>query len=245
MCEHHDANKSALENSEYFNDNPHDGIDLSSYLIGLLEKINPKRKGTFLEIGAGVGRNLTKIKDRVERVVAIDVSSQSLEICANRIQCEVKNASILDEQFVDAVDVKADFVLLSCVLHHLVGTTRKQSFEFSRKGILNSLKLLNSGGYLIVMEPNYQPHEINTLVFYLKRFGAFVTRGKRLGIFGFHNNLGAPVVSYFNKSELTDLLSEFDLEKYDEWEWKGSLSRLQKLGLIKEFSLIHLVYRKK
>ena len=51
------------------------------------------------------------------------------------------------------------------------------------------------------MEPTFQPRWLMSALFYVKRLVSQVT-SKRVSVFGYWNNLGEPVVSYFSHDEL-------------------------------------------
>lgn len=158
---------------------------------------------SLLDIGCGSGNILRLIADntQIAELGGLDVSPNYLEQCAQAVPCETYLGSILDDTLRTSVGRSYRYVLVGAVLHHLVGTTRRASFEMARNGMANAWQLVEAGGCLIVMEPTFRPRLVCTCLFHVKRFVSRFTR-KRVSFAGRWNNLGEPIVSYFSHDEL-------------------------------------------
>ena len=99
--------------------------------------------GCLLEIGCGNGGMTALLAPKVERVVAIDVASSSLEIVASLALQNVETIETLVEHY--QPDVKFDWIVMSEVLEHL----RRPAGI-----VLKCLNWLAPGGSLLVSTPN-------------------------------------------------------------------------------------------
>jgi SAM-dependent methyltransferase len=164
---------------------------------------------TLVDIGCGTGKSLAFLKSqtRLKRLIGIDVSSNSLAKAKERSDCDALQGSILDANFVDCIVQRFDFALLAAVLHHLIGRTRTESRKLALQALTNSLRLLKSGGILIVVEPTYYPSFTMDIVFWIKKAVTTVT-SNRVAIGSYWNNIGAPVVSYYTTEELQRMIRE-------------------------------------
>ena len=80
---------------------------------------------------------------------------------------------------------------------------------FAKQAVENSLKIVKEGGYLILLEPTFSPAVMMSALFYVKKFVTRFTT-KRIGILGYWNNIGEPVVSYFTHQQLIAMLASVD-----------------------------------
>lgn len=161
----------------------------------------------MVDIGCGVGNTLEYLAGAtpVTGLAGIDVSANCLEETASRVKCETYLGSILDSEFAAAHEHEFDFAIVSAVLHHLVGKTRRESRANARLAVANSLRMLRPGGYLVVQEPVFEPRLAMDAVFHAKRgVGRFSDR--RVPLLGYWGNIGQPVVSYYSTSELRRLI---------------------------------------
>jgi SAM-dependent methyltransferase len=161
---------------------------------------------SLIDVGAGTGNTLAYLREStgIGSLAALDVSGESLRLLRDRVSCEIHQGSILDRDFVDAIGSRFDFAIVAAVLHHLIGRSRRQSRALARIAVENSKRLLKPGGYLIIHEPVFSPQVAMSGVFYLKKA---VTRftNKRVGVLGYWNNVGAPVVSYYTTGQVREL----------------------------------------
>jgi SAM-dependent methyltransferase len=183
---------------------------------------------SLIDVGAGTGNTLAYLKESagITDLAAIDVSSECLKVLGERVESKVHHGSILDRKFMESIDQKFDFAVIAAVLHHLIGKSRGQSREYAEMAVVNSKLLLKPGGHLIIHEPVFSPPIAMSAVFYLKKFITRFTSG-RVGIGGYWNNIGAPVVSYYNSDQVRRLASAGPPSTVvDEHEQPETLARL-------------------
>jgi SAM-dependent methyltransferase len=165
---------------------------------------------SLVDIGCGTGNVLTYISQQahLQEICGIDIAPSYLQRVKNLHRADVHLGSILDEDFVDRLQKKFDFVLVVAVLHHLVGNTRGQPKKKAELAIKNSLKLTNDNGYLIIVEPVFYPSRAMAELFYIKRILSKIT-SKRIQLFDKWNNIGNPVVSYYTNEDLHKMVKQF------------------------------------
>ena len=218
----------------YFdNYTPEYSLERVKFAIDVI-KDHGKRDSSLVDVGCGVGNVLKFIKEEtsIGGLCGIDVSQACLEKASKNAGCETFLSSVTDTAFMESFPKKFDFVLLMGVLHHLVGKTRKDSKLRAMLAVANALKLLKTGGHLMLVEPSLYPSFANGLVFYVKKAATKIS-SKRIQIFGQWNNIGAPVVSYYTNEELIEMIKpndhcEVESEYYDEQK----VTLVQRLGLI-------------
>jgi SAM-dependent methyltransferase len=164
---------------------------------------------TLVDIGCGTGNVLAYLRAEtgLTRLAGIDVSPRYLEQARERVGCETHQGSILDDGLVASLAGRFDFAVLGAVLHHLVGRTRRASRERARRALVHAVSLVRPGGHLILHEPVFYPPWTMDLVFYVKRVASALT-SRRLELFHYLNNLGAPVVSYYTNEDLRRIVEE-------------------------------------
>lgn len=207
------------------------------------------RANSFLDVGCGAGDVLVFFKEntRIGRFVGIDISPKYMEK-ASKYGFEVCQASILDSSLPAAVGCNYDYVLFARLLHHLIGSTRNQSKANVRKALQNSMKLLRSDGYLLILEPVFAPSLSMDLVFWAKRLITSFT-SRRINILklnkGF-SNIGSPVVSYLGPKELRSMIEHIPGLRIVKWhEEHKEVSWIMRLGLIGSFAVLSCVVQKK
>lgn len=160
-------------------------------------------EASLLDVGCASGNVLKFISENVpiRDLAGLDISPAYLEQCAAAVQgCTTHLGSVLEPDLRSVVGRQYRYVLVGAVLHHLVGSSRKESVALAREGLMNAWSLVD-GGALILMEPTFRPHWLMSALFYIKRVVSRITSG-RVSIFGHWNNLGEPVVSYLSHEEL-------------------------------------------
>jgi SAM-dependent methyltransferase len=162
---------------------------------------------SLVDVGCGVGNTLEYLvkAGRLESAAGLDVSARCLEQTRERVDAETFHGSVLDRALVDSIGPRFDFAVVAAVLHHLIADSRRDSRKHAELAVANSKRLLKPGGHLIVHEPVYSPYSAMTALFYVKKTVTRMT-DRRVGLFGYWNNIGAPVVSYYTESVLEEMM---------------------------------------
>lgn len=163
---------------------------------------------SILDVGCGTGNVLEYIREetKVENISGLDIDEEALRIAKER-GINVYRCSIV-EDCLEKINEKFDVVIVGAVLHHVVSNSRKASIELAKRALLNSINFVKGGGYLIIVEPTYEPFWLLTLIFYIKKFFSLFTK-QRITIFNYWNNIGPPVVSYFSNDLLLQTVKSF------------------------------------
>jgi SAM-dependent methyltransferase len=202
MTTHHDPDTVA-----YFNDHvPEYSTGRLSYPAEVIRR--EKREGSaIVDIGCGAGNTLGHLREvtGIEQVCGLDVSAKLLERARQEVPgIETHLGSILDSELVDRLGPRFDFAVMAAMLHHLIGPTKRESHHLARQAVENALALLRPGGHLIVVDEAFSPAPVVNAVFWVKK-GVTRLTSKRVGVFGYWNNIGPPVVSYYSLDQLEDM----------------------------------------
>jgi SAM-dependent methyltransferase len=164
-------------------------------------------ESTLIDVGCGTGNTLEYLvaETGIRRVAGLDISANCLEKTAARLPCETHLGSILDRELADEIGPRFDFAVVAAVLHHLIGSTRRESRRYAELAVANSKRLLQPGGHLIVLEPVYSPYPAMTALFYVKKGVSRFTH-RRVPVLGYWNNIGPPVVSYYTTDRLKEIV---------------------------------------
>ena len=178
-------------------------------------------EGTRLvDVGSGTGANLARLSKalRVTDLTALDASAESLSRVAARLpQARIECVSILDEDALEPLEGAFDVVVMAAVLHHLVGSTRRESRMLAERGLASAARLARPGGLVVVLEPVFERRGLGVLVrpsasiFWLKRVVTSVT-SRRVPVLGYWNNIGAPVVSFYSGDEVAAMTARAGLD---------------------------------
>ncbi len=189
---------------------------------GLAKVLRPMLgEGTRLvDVGSGTGANLARLSKalRISDLTALDASAESLARVAERLpQARTHCVSILDEQALEPLTGEYDVVVMAAVLHHLVGSTRRESKSLAERGLMNAARLARPGGIVVVLEPVFEQRGLGVLlrpngsIFWVKRVVTSVT-SRRVPVLGYWNNIGAPVVSFYSGDDVAGMTSRAGLE---------------------------------
>jgi len=205
-----------------------------------------KKDASLIDVGCGDGTVLKAFKDETEivQLTGMDISDNYLKLTKEKVGCETFNGSILDSNLMQKIDKKFDYVIVGAILHHLIGDTREESKELAKQALKNAFDLLSTNGYLIISEPTCSPKESMDKVFNIKNFITKFT-SDRVNILGYDNNIGAPVVSYYDKNIIMDMMKEYtEKEPIFEKYYPHNLSLSLKLIGVKETGALLLIYQK-
>jgi SAM-dependent methyltransferase len=168
-----------------------------------------REESAIVDIGCGAGNTLAYLRDAtgVRDLCGIDVSERLLERMGEEVPgAEAHLGSILDEELVRRIGPRFDFAVIAAVLHHLIGRNRRESREMAARAVRHALDLLRPGGHLIVVDEAFSPQPAVSAVFWVKKGMTRIT-SRRVGLFGYWNNIGPPVVAYLSRSQLLELMA--------------------------------------
>jgi SAM-dependent methyltransferase len=164
-----------------------------------------KREGSaIVDIGCGAGNTLGYLRDAtgLAEVCGIDVSERLLARAREEVPgVETHLGSILDRELVERIGPRFDFAVIAAVLHHLIGRSKRESHALACQAVEHALHLLRPGGHLIVVDEAFAPAPFVNALFWVKK-GVTRLTSRRVGLFGYWNNIGPPVVSYYSLAQL-------------------------------------------
>ncbi len=168
-----------------------------------IEELAPAQ---VFEIGCGNGGVLEVLAEAgITDLSACDVAETALARARRRVEFRAHRGSILDPDFVASLPGGYDVVVMAAVLHHLVGRTRRSSRRLADTALRHALGLLAPGGRLVIVEPTYAPRWAMTALFWVKQILGVAGRRIELGKW---NNLGAPLVSYYDPAGIRGLVGD-------------------------------------
>lgn len=173
--------------------------------LAWIERRSPDR---ICDLGCGTGVALVEVARCLPEaeLVAVDISETALATAVARVRCRPVLLSVLDPGLEAATGGHFDVVLMSAVLHHVVGPTRRASRRLAGSALGKALGLAGPGGVVVVVEPTFAPRRAATLVFWLKRVVTTCT-DRRVEL-GRWNNIGAPVVSYYEPGAVAAMAAD-------------------------------------
>ena len=178
-------------------------------VLTALSQMPNLEQASLIDVGCGSGNILAFIRQKtaVQRVIGMDPSPNYLEMVAQQLGCETILGSILDPTIVAQHRNRFELAIIGDVLHHLVGNSRAASRRYAQQAVANALEMVVPAGTLFIAEPLFYPRLMAPVVFYVK---LFVTRfvSSRLSLSQQWINFGAPVVSFLNPAQLTDMIQK-------------------------------------
>jgi len=168
------------------------------------------RDSTLCDVGAGGGETLRGLAQELglkrRNLTAMDVSRNSLARVTEKMpRVQTALVSVLDDEALAEFENTFDVVLAAALLHHLVGSTRRASMDDAMHGLRNAMRMVKPGGTLVVLEPVYQPKAASSALFWMKRATTSLT-DQRISVFGYWNNIGAPVVAFYSPSQVHEMV---------------------------------------
>jgi SAM-dependent methyltransferase len=195
---------------EYFDQfTPHYDPERFNFALDYLRE-NSSPNQSLIDIGCGDGATLFLVKQNTnlkENLFGLDISSNYLSKAQELVGCKTIEGSVLDPALIENYSGKFDFCTLGAVIHHLIGNSRKQSFEFAAHCLNNSIKLLKPNGRLIIFEPTHSPSYMMDVIFWTKKLFGSLTN-ERIELFSKWANFGQPVVSYYTPEQLLSFLAQ-------------------------------------
>jgi len=180
----------------------------------IIDYLSRKRRVRVLDIGCGDGKSLEKLKRHLHCDVYGLEEVETYKIKANEgILKEIYWMSILDNKKIKKINRKFDVIILSRVLHHLVSESPELSNKLSQKAIKNAFSLVKKNGEVIISEPLFEPAYLNRFIFYVKKIFSKLT-SKRITLFGYWNNIGAPVVNYFTAQQIKKISDPYRIVEF-------------------------------
>ena len=214
-------------------------------VIGFINQ-QKKENCSLIDVGCGDGTvlNMFKTKTNISTFLGLDISKNYLRLVKERIGCDTFHGSILDDMVIKKINKKFDYVIIGAMLHHLIGESRDESKLWANKALQNAFSLLSFGGHLIILEPIYSPKGSMDIVFNIKKFITKFTVN-RLNILKYDNNIGAPVVSYYDKETLIRLMKDCTSEKpiFERYISRNILLSMKLIGVKNRGELL-LIYKK-
>ena len=214
----------------------------------IIDFINQQNRenASLIDVGCGDGTVLKAFQEEtnISEFTGMDISNNYLKLAKEKVGCNTFNGSILDDDLIKKIDKKFDYVVVGAILHHLIGDNRAKSRELAKKALKNAFELLSSSGHLIISEPTYSPKESMDRVFNIKNFITKFT-DDRINILGYANNIGAPVVSYYDKNILMDMMKEYSSKKpiFENYTSHDIPLSMKLIG-VKETGALLLIYEK-
>ena len=214
----------------------------------IFDFVNKERKenASLIDVGCGDGTVLKAFKKEtdISELTGMDIADNYLQLAQEKVACKTFQGSILDSDLIKKIDKKFDYVVIGAILHHLIGKNREESQNLAKQALKNSFDLLSPEGYLIISEPTYSPKKSMDIVFNIKNFITKFT-SDRINILGYDNNIGAPVVSYYDKNIIVEMMKEYTekeaiFQKYTPHDLSLSLRMLG----VKETGALLLIYQK-
>lgn len=178
----------------------------------VVDYLRGKENLSILEIGCGDAISLKRISEVTKNSTFFGIESSESYI--KYWPFDKKNficRSILEDSIESVVGKKFDLIIVPYLLHHLVGKSRSQSLKNVNKCLHSAKKMLNGGGHIIILEPTFEPYFLMTFLFYIKKIFSVFT-GNRVGVFGYWNNIGPPVVSYLDQKNIKKIIYNNNLK---------------------------------
>lgn len=198
-----------------------------------LAYLKGKKDFTLIELGCGDAINLKRIAELTKnaRFFGIEESEGYKESWPFQ-SGDFIALSVLDDNLEKKIDQKFDYVLIAYLLHHLVGKSRRQSLRNVDKCLRVAKSMLKKGGSIMIVEPVFEPSFLMTLIFYVKKICSLFSKN-RIGIFGYWNNIGSPIVSYLSRKQLEEIIERNGLKIIHNKQKTGSSGLLMRFTGVK------------
>jgi SAM-dependent methyltransferase len=170
----------------------------------------------LLEIGCGDGNLLEYALEYtdISEAYGLDISGEMLPDPEDESRARYIHASATDLPLPFERET-FDFVVMSDVLHHLVGSHRWESKRYAQATLVEATNLLRPGGYLVLKDIFYEsPVGPNTLTSHLIFFGLRHLSGVASRIDA--EALPGLLVAFYTRDELLELVRRSGTEIVDQ-----------------------------
>ncbi len=139
----------ALKKGNFLQSNWHaNKLEVVRYLL------NKYRPQTILDLGAGSGNLELTFAHQVKKITAVDYNDDAVHFLKKKLkESQIKNVTVKQANLSDSEKIAAlgsfDFIIMVDVLEHL-------ELAVSNKLISAFKKILNPGGVVVIVTPNYQ-----------------------------------------------------------------------------------------
>lgn len=139
----------ALRSKNFIQSNWH-----ANKLIAIAYFLNLNKESTLLDIGTGSGNLELLLANKVKKIIGVDYNNDALNFLRSQLKKEkISNVKLIlgDLRELDKVvqGEKFDFITMIDVIEHV-------DYKDGEKLTRNLVKLLNPGGKIIIITPNYK-----------------------------------------------------------------------------------------
>jgi SAM-dependent methyltransferase len=157
-----------------------------------------------LEIGCGIGTDTIQFAKAGAKIVALDISKVSVDICKKRFQVYGLEGEIMcaDAEDVDKIfaDRKFDIIYSFGVIHHTMNPSN----------IIEKLRSVCHEGTVIRMM-FYSKYSFKGLDFYLRHGWRFGFNYKKTIRYYAEAQLGCPIADVYSKSDLLKMFNKYEV----------------------------------
>ncbi|MBO8183256.1 MAG: class I SAM-dependent methyltransferase [Archaeoglobus sp.] len=146
--------------------------------------------------------DLFERKCSVEELYNVELSFRVFKKQTNKrinlIGGDARNLPLKDNVF--------DYVIIKNLLHHLIGSSRRESKNFAKKAINEMIRVTKDGGYIIILEQYNRRKFFANIIFYLTLFLSST------GLSRFTKNV---IVSFLTPDEVRFIVARNEKAKID------------------------------
>ena len=215
-------------------------------IIEYLKEFKSDGKFTILDFGCGSG---TFIKGMMESGIdadfyGSDVSLTMISLAKNNLK-DQKIGLFVADGFMLPInnETRFDLIHVDCVLHHIIGKTRRRSFNLASKMISTLINLLSKNGILVVREITYESYLFKNLTSWLVFYGLKFLNFSKLNLNWLNKEIVTGLeVNFFYEKQLEQMLNHYgNLHTIKNRSWKAS--GLRRLFLLKKEGRVSYVVK--
>lgn len=140
------------------------------------------------------------------------------------------------------IEEKFDYIHIKEVLHHVTGSSIRESKNLLKVSLINSQSVLNKDGYIFIHELFYESYLIptftRTMIFYFLKLQNLL--GIKIPVKEFIQGLD---VCFYTRSELKNIYNDLGFDIIDYYEENWNKNKLAKMMLLKEWGRMCFVIR--